>query len=72
MTREEQVRFTEDLLNSFKNEIVSKIENGKISSDWDGRYLREYILQKANENINGYTDKKVKKEVKNEIIVNNI
>lgn len=72
MDKLEKIQFVEDVFNSLKNEIREKIAKEKIPTTWDGRHLREYIEQKVRENLNYRSSKEIKKEVENEIIVNNI
>jgi len=43
MTKEDQITFTENFLDSIKKDITEKINAGKVPEDWDGFELRELV-----------------------------
>lgn len=79
MTRDDQKKFVTSLCDSIKDEVIKKIESGKIPENWDGMEFRQ--LLKDNFAHQTYLDnrsfgygKKTKRyrEYVNTVIVNGI
>ena len=46
MTREEQIRFIQDLCTNICGEVVKRVLAGKIPEEWDGQELRCLLADK--------------------------
>lgn len=71
MNKNEKINFIESILENTKKDILDQID--KIPEEWDGRQLRQYITDYANDNILWIKlDQKQKREYKNDVIINNL
>ena len=72
MTKKHQKKFVTDLCNSVKQEVISKIESGKIPPNWDGFELRELLKEKFTAESYLCNDKRSKryKEYENTVLCN--
>ena len=68
MTIKEKEEFINEICENFKRDVLEKVK--KMPVEWTGREIREYLTFKAQENFvwSNYEDKKIKKQVKNEMI----
>jgi hypothetical protein len=46
MDRADQIKIVAKLSDSIRDEIIQKIQDGRIPEDWDGVELRELLLEK--------------------------
>ena len=72
MDRKNKVLFVKNLTASICNEVVSKIEQGKIPEEWDGMELREILKEKFSREAGYLTSRIRKREYNNTVIVNNL
>ena len=75
LTREEQLQFMKNAMDTMMEDFEKNIKNGKIPEDWDGVELRWYIRDKASEFVwSDMRNKKSKryKDYDNIILVNNL
>ena len=74
MTRKDQKQFVENLCNSIKHEIQSKIDSEIIPENWDGVELRQLINEKTSRETYLDRNKRDKryKEYTNTVLINNI
>ena len=75
MTNNDKIRFIENICNSVKKEIKSKIENNKTPENWDGIELRELLKIKFGNESYYFEGKKKQKRYKdfiNTCIVENL
>lgn len=71
MNKNEKINFIESILENTKKDILEQID--KMPEEWNGRQLRQYITDYANNNILWIRlDQKQKKEYKNDVIINNL
>ena len=71
MTRDEKITFVVTLMNSIRDDIVSKVDDMPI--EWDGWELRHYIKDKAEDVVWGsLTDRSKKRKYNKDVLVNNL
>jgi hypothetical protein len=71
MTKEEQVRFVEELTDNLKAHMLDTINHGHVPQDWDGHELRHWALSVVqNKFVFRPLEGKRKKEFKNHLIIN--
>lgn len=75
MTREEQLRFMKNAMDTMMEDFENNLNKGKIPEDWDGVELRWYIRDKASEfvwfDMRGKKSKSYK-DYENTMLVNNL
>lgn len=69
MTKDEQLRLVDELINNVRKDIVAHLKD--IPETWDGIELREYIAEKFNRQKASMSLKR-KREYNNYILVNNL
>ena len=72
MTKTDATNFINNIIENFREELLKNV--GKMPDDWEGAEIREYIQQKSVDafNYGSFRSSKMKKEVKNETLVNNL
>lgn len=71
MNREEKIQFINDIMNNSKESILKKVD--KMPDNWDGRQLRQYILDYAECNITWIKMTSAeKRKYNNDVIVNGL
>ena len=71
MTRDEQIKFVEELSKNILNGIAVDIEDGKIPEDWDGFELRQLLSDRSAPAF-ASMNKARARDYKNTVIVNNL
>ena len=71
MDKQEQITFVTALCNSIADEIIRKVEAGKIPDDWDGIEFRWLVQDYATTRF-GAREKKRKRAFRSATIVNNL
>lgn len=71
MTKEDQIRFITEILDSCKYSLIEKIEKGHIPEKWNGKELRHWIADYFKANL-AYKplDRKEKSEYRNDLLIN--
>lgn len=75
MTDKDKKELVTNFCNSVRDEVVKKIEEGKIPENWDGHELRVLIAEKFNFEVTSLMREprsKRMKACKNDIIVHNL
>lgn len=73
LNRAEQQTLVHDLLQSLEREIVTAIKLDRIPATWDGHELRQYIVDRATEQIVFLKMPPAKlKAYRNDVLVNNL
>ena len=72
MDRNEQRQFIKDLTETIVNDIIFKIDSGRIPAEWGGHELREYLAYRFSEQRIGRMGRGRKAEYNNMLRVHNL
>jgi hypothetical protein len=70
MNKQEQKQFINDMLVTLEESIIKNID--RIPEEWDGRELRQYLVDKAEELNYMPMDRQRKKDYANDIMIYNL
>ena len=73
LTRAEQQTIVHDLLQTLERDIINGIKQDRIPAEWTGHELRQYIVDRAQEQIAYLKMPPAKlKAYRNDVLVNNL